>query len=109
MERDSRPTFGGGGGFYGRPYFFYHKGNKLSVRCRVDTQSNDGIVTVKNESSRYVSLNGRWRITYYNDRGRQLRTNDEYEHLGLSGFEQERFEDRFAPYDAVRCMARLPQ
>ena len=107
LDKSTRPTYGVGGGFYGRPQFFFHKGSKLSARCVVDTQEDKGRIYVKNEGSRHVSLSGRWKITYYNDRGRQLRTNDEYEHLSLSGGEVEEFDNRFVPSDAVRCTARL--
>ena len=107
IERDriaaNRP---GGTGIVPGTHFIYHNGNKLRVKCWVDQNKHVGHVKVKNLSKRNTSVSGTWKIRYYDNR-KLIKTEDEYEYVSLSSFEEKSFTDNFAPWEANRCHANL--
>ena len=86
---------------------FLYKGTKLSVRCLLDQQRHQAQIFVRNHSNRHVSISGNWKIRYYDESNKVIKTNKEYEHLSLSEQEEEDFHDRFAPWSARHCSAKF--
>ncbi|MEM7646471.1 MAG: hypothetical protein AAF203_06150, partial [Pseudomonadota bacterium] len=98
---------GAGPSIINRPRYFYHGGNKLSTQCFVDQQGRTANVIVKNESTKWVSVSGKWQVQYFNRIGVKMRTEDKFDHFSLTKYKQDQMTFHFAPQNATRCTAKL--